>query len=92
MSVRGAVMDVAFAHGALPPIDTALVVSWGRPAPLVLKVHSYVDMEVTAAARNQMERQFTTLQATEWLVRQEEMTAEIIELAAGEVATRARRT
>ncbi len=43
MSVRGAVVDVAFAHGALPPIDTALVVNWNRPAPLVLEAHSHVD-------------------------------------------------
>jgi len=43
MSVRGAVVDVAFANGALPPIDTALVVGWDRPAKLVLEVHSHVD-------------------------------------------------
>jgi len=43
LSVRGAVVDVGFANGALPPIDTALVVNWDLPAPLVLEVHSHVD-------------------------------------------------
>ena len=43
MSIRGAVVDVAFAHGALPAIDTVLVVDWDRPTPLVLEVHSHVD-------------------------------------------------
>ena len=42
-SVRGAVVDVDFADGALPPIDTALLVDWDRPEPLVLEVHSHVD-------------------------------------------------
>jgi len=41
-SVRGAV-DIDFADGALPPIDTALIVDWDRPEPLVLEVHSHVD-------------------------------------------------
>lgn len=45
-------------------------------------------MEAMAAARNQIERQLGALQATERLVRQEEITAEIIELAAGETASR----
>ena len=45
-------------------------------------------MEAMAAARNQIERQLFGLQATQRLVRQEEITAEIIELAAGEAATR----
>ena len=40
-SVRGAVVDVAFASGALPPIESALVVNWDRPGPLVLEVHSH---------------------------------------------------
>lgn len=46
-------------------------------------------MEAMAAARHQIERQLSTLQATERLVRQEEITAEIIELAAGETASQA---
>jgi F-type H+-transporting ATPase subunit beta len=43
LSVRGAVVDVGFDGGALPPINTALVVEWDRPEPLVLEVHSHVD-------------------------------------------------
>jgi F-type H+-transporting ATPase subunit gamma len=45
-------------------------------------------MEAMAAARSQIERQLSSLQATQRTVRQEEITAEIIELAAGETATR----
>jgi F-type H+-transporting ATPase subunit gamma len=44
-------------------------------------------MEAMAAARNQIERQLSSLRATQRLVRQEEITAEIIELAAGETAS-----
>ena len=47
-------------------------------------------MEAMAAARGQIERQLATLQATERRVRQEEITAEIIELASGDAASRAR--
>jgi F-type H+-transporting ATPase subunit gamma len=47
-------------------------------------------MEAMAAARGQIERQLGTLQATQRRVRQEEITAEIIELASGEAASRAR--
>jgi F-type H+-transporting ATPase subunit gamma len=46
-------------------------------------------MEAMAAACHQIERQLSTLQAAERLVRQEEITAEIIELAAGETASQA---
>jgi len=45
-------------------------------------------MEAMAAARNQIERQLSELQATQRHVRQEEITSEIIELAAGETASR----
>jgi F-type H+-transporting ATPase subunit gamma len=45
-------------------------------------------MEAMAAAHKQIERQLSSLQATQRLVRQEEITAEIIELAAGETASR----
>jgi F-type H+-transporting ATPase subunit gamma len=45
-------------------------------------------MEAMASARNQIERQLSALQATQRLVRQEGITAEIIELAAGETASR----
>ena len=47
-------------------------------------------MEAMASARSQIERQLSTLQATQRTVRQEEITAEIIELAAGETASRSR--
>src|SRR6266702_8586244 len=43
VSVRGAVVDVAFDGGALPPINTALIVDSDRPEPLILEVHSHVD-------------------------------------------------
>lgn len=46
-------------------------------------------MEAMAAARKQIERHLSSLEATQRLVRQEEITAEIIELAAGETAARA---
>ena len=45
-------------------------------------------MEAMAAARSQIERQLSSLQAAQRMVRQEEITAEIIELAAGETASR----
>ena len=44
-------------------------------------------MEAMAAARKQVERQLSALQARQRLVRQEEITAEVIELAAGETAS-----
>ncbi len=44
-------------------------------------------METMAAARHQIERQLSAFQAMERQVRQEEITAEIIELAAGETAS-----
>lgn len=45
-------------------------------------------MEAMALARKQTERQLSALQATQRIVRQEEITAEIIELAGGETASR----
>jgi F-type H+-transporting ATPase subunit gamma len=48
-------------------------------------------MEAMGAARSQIERQLSALQATQRIVRQEEITAEIIELAAGETASRSSR-
>jgi F-type H+-transporting ATPase subunit gamma len=55
-------------------------------------VENEARMEAMAAARNQIERQLSALRATQRLVRQEEITAEIIELAAGETAARRRRS
>ncbi|MGO4869826.1 MAG: F0F1 ATP synthase subunit beta [Roseiarcus sp.] len=43
VSVRGAVVDVAFDGPALPPINTALIVEADRQEPLVLEVHGHVD-------------------------------------------------
>src|ERR1700736_17941 len=46
IAVRGAVVDVQFDGCALPPIDTALIVAWDRPEPLVLEVHSHADAAI----------------------------------------------
>lgn len=43
VSVRGAVVDVDFGGETLPPINSALVVEWDRPEPLILEVHSHLD-------------------------------------------------
>jgi F-type H+-transporting ATPase subunit beta len=43
VSVRGAVVDVNFGGGTLPSVNTALIVEWDRPEPLILEVHSHVD-------------------------------------------------
>jgi F-type H+-transporting ATPase subunit gamma len=48
-------------------------------------------MEAMASAHRQIERQLSALEATQRIVRQEEITAEIIELAAGETASRSGR-
>jgi F-type H+-transporting ATPase subunit beta len=48
-SVRGAVVDVRFDAANLPPIDTALIVEWDRPEPLVLEVHSQLDLTTLRA-------------------------------------------
>jgi F-type H+-transporting ATPase subunit gamma len=47
-------------------------------------------MEAMAAARNQVEHQLASLQARQRAVRQEEITEEVIELAAGETASKER--
>jgi F-type H+-transporting ATPase subunit gamma len=48
-------------------------------------------MQAMASAREQIERQLAALRSTQRRVRQEEITAEIIELAAGETASRSDR-
>jgi F-type H+-transporting ATPase subunit beta len=48
-AVRGAVVDVVFAQGGLPQINSALVVDWDQPAPLVLEVHSHLDQTTLRA-------------------------------------------
>ncbi|WP_026606801.1 F0F1 ATP synthase subunit beta [Methylocapsa acidiphila] len=54
VSVRGAVVDVNFDGGVLPPINTALVVEWDRPKALILEVHSHVDPETVRSIAMQM--------------------------------------
>ena len=48
-SVRGAVVDVSVQSDALPPVNTALVVEWDQPEPLILEVHSHVDPHTVRA-------------------------------------------
>ncbi len=48
-SVRGAVVDVVFAETELPQINFALVVEWDRPGPLILEVHSHLDLTTVRA-------------------------------------------
>ncbi len=45
-SVRGPVVDVRFADGRLPPVNSALNVLWDRGDPLVLEVHSHLNTDV----------------------------------------------
>jgi F-type H+-transporting ATPase subunit beta len=42
-AVRGSVVDVTFAEGALPPLETALEVDWDMPEPLLLEVQAHTD-------------------------------------------------
>ncbi len=48
-AVRGAVVDVIFPQGTLPPINSALVVDWDRPGSLDLEVHSHLDQTTLQA-------------------------------------------
>ncbi|MBU1175749.1 MAG: F0F1 ATP synthase subunit beta [Alphaproteobacteria bacterium] len=48
-AVRGAVIDVSFAEGSLPPINSALTVEWDRAGPLDLEVHSHLDQTTLQA-------------------------------------------
>ncbi len=48
-AVRGAVVDVLFEGAELPPINSALSVEWDRPTPLILEVHSHVDLKTLRA-------------------------------------------
>lgn len=48
-AVRGAVVDVVFAETELPQINSALVVEWDRATPLILEVHSHLDMNTLRA-------------------------------------------
>ncbi|WGI24289.1 F0F1 ATP synthase subunit beta [Halomonas alkaliantarctica] len=48
-AVRGAVVDVVFKDGAMPPINAALNVEWDQPTVLLLEVHSHLDMTTLRA-------------------------------------------
>jgi F-type H+-transporting ATPase subunit beta len=48
-AVRGAVVDVIFSGTDLPPINSALVVEWDRSTPLILEVHSHLNLTTLCA-------------------------------------------
>lgn len=48
-AVRGAVVDVVFQTAELPPINSALVVEWERPGPLIVEVHAHLDLTTVRA-------------------------------------------
>lgn len=66
LAVRGAVVDVVFDDAHLPAINTALIVKWDRPAPLLLEVHSHLNLTTVRAV---------ALQATAGLARGVEVCA-----------------
>lgn len=43
LAVRGAVVDVRFEPGGLPPVDEALCVEWDRDEALLVEVQSHLD-------------------------------------------------
>jgi F-type H+-transporting ATPase subunit beta len=53
VSVRGAVVDVAFDGATLPPINSALAVEWDRPEPLTLEVCSHLDRKTVRSVAMQ---------------------------------------
>jgi F-type H+-transporting ATPase subunit beta len=48
-AVRGAVVDVVYASNSMPPINAALHVEWDVPTPLILEVHSHLDLTTLRA-------------------------------------------
>jgi F-type H+-transporting ATPase subunit beta len=48
-AVRGAVVDVVFDASDLPALNSALVVEWDRETPLILEVHSHLDLTTLRA-------------------------------------------
>jgi F-type H+-transporting ATPase subunit beta len=48
-AVRGAVVDVLFKDGVMPPINAALTVEWDQPTLLLLEVHSHLDVNTLRA-------------------------------------------
>ena len=53
VSVRGAVVDVAFDAAQLPPINSALVVERDRPHSLILEVCSHIDRKTVRSVAMQ---------------------------------------
>jgi len=52
-AVRGAVVDVVFEGDDLPSLNSALVVVWGGPKPLILEFHSDLDLTTLRAVEFQ---------------------------------------
>ena len=48
-AVRGAVVDVVFAGADLQRLNSALLVDWDQPGPLILEVHSPLDLTTLRA-------------------------------------------
>ncbi|MGD0430950.1 MAG: F0F1 ATP synthase subunit beta [Acetobacteraceae bacterium] len=48
-AVHGAVVDVAFLNGKLPPINDALRIEWDRPGVLLAEVQSHLDAQTVRA-------------------------------------------
>ncbi|WP_085586452.1 F0F1 ATP synthase subunit beta [Thalassospira mesophila] len=48
-AVRGAVVDVVFKDADLPAINSSLIVKWDIPTPLILEVHSHLDLHTLRA-------------------------------------------
>jgi cation transport ATPase len=83
------VLTVAYAYTlGLPIIEIIPLVLICNAALHAFAAENEARMEAMAAAHNQIERQLSALRARQQNVRQEEITAEIIELAAGETASR----
>jgi F-type H+-transporting ATPase subunit beta len=48
-AVRGAVVDLVFPSTALPPINAAVIVEWDKATPLILEVHSHLNLTTLRA-------------------------------------------
>jgi F-type H+-transporting ATPase subunit beta len=60
VAVRGAVIDMRFPAGQLPPVDVALEIEWDQPSRLIAEVQSHLDTQTVRAL---------ALQATDGLSR-----------------------
>jgi F-type H+-transporting ATPase subunit beta len=49
VAVRGAVVDIAFASGALPAVNEALQIAWDRPGALIAEVQAHLDARTVRA-------------------------------------------